>query len=44
LVAVIGQDEVVSGTVKIKEMATGREVSAGLADLAATVKAMLTTG
>jgi len=44
LVAVIGQDEVLSGTVKIKEMATGREVSAGLADLAATVKAMLTTG
>jgi histidyl-tRNA synthetase len=44
LVAVIGQDEVSSGTVKIKEMATGREVSAGLADLAATVKAMLATG
>jgi histidyl-tRNA synthetase len=44
LVAVIGADELASGTVQIKDMASGREAGAELADLAAKVRAMLAAG
>jgi histidyl-tRNA synthetase len=44
LVAVVGADELASGTVQIKDMASGREVGAELADLPAKVRAMLAAG
>lgn len=44
LVAVIGTDELANGSVQIKEMASGREVGAGLEDLATVVKAILAAG
>lgn len=41
LVVVVGPDELASGQVKVKQMASGEEVLASLADLAAVVKGLL---
>ncbi len=43
LVVVIGPDELASGQVKVKKMASGEEVSTTLADLAAVAKSLLAT-